>query len=45
MGNTIECGGKFEPVIYITIHVVLRNISLRFSKSSEVNASEFLENL
>ena len=40
-----ECGLKFGPVKYITMHVVFRKRLSKLSKNSEASASEFLENL
>ena len=46
MGNTIECGVRVEPVAFTSLRMWYRvNISSRFSRNSEADASEFLEYL
>ena len=47
-GNIIEYDGRLEPVMYITLHVVMKKhsiIFLQFTRNSEDSASEFIENL
>ena len=44
--NTIQCSWTIEIGVYLIVHVdTEENIFPRFSRNSEANASEFIENL